>query len=113
MEIIYIYPNGRNGCSAVFTELISARPLPDWATRQHGRSFTEGYHSVDPRICAEFIPSGVLETEMQHKGLLIRLYHGLYFSDEKQKDTSKDQLASVIVYQDGKRVFVARGYRFW
>lgn len=96
----------------LFTALAHGGALPDWATRLHGRGYTEGYHSVDPRICAEFIPSGALETEIQHKGLLVRFYHGLYFSDEENPDTSKDQLASVIIYQDGNRVFVARGYRF-
>lgn len=89
-----------------------AKPVPDWVTTRYGRVLPQGFYSVEEKDCLRFVPSGKLDSTVQHGSLTIRIYHGLYYSSQENPDTSKDQQASVEVLNGDRRIFVARGYMF-
>lgn len=84
----------------------------DWVTERFGRPRQELNWSVDPRVIKEFMPSGVGDQIVRCGDYTVLSNHGLYFSYEEDPDSSKDMLASVIIFKGDQRVFVARGYKF-
>jgi len=67
---------------------------------------------MDRESVDRFLPSGV-GCEIHRTGQYTILHnHGLYWSDEKNPDTSHDMHASVIVFRENRRVFVGRGYKY-
>ncbi len=84
-----------------------------WAKMRFGRLTPHpGYWTTDPQLIEEFVPSGIGYQVYQLSDYSVLHNHGLYWSNEEHQDTSYDMHASVIVFKNEQRVFVARGYRY-
>jgi len=85
----------------------------DWAKQRFGRPHPAKFKfSLDPEVVKDFMPSGVGVSIVRCGDFTVLKNHGLYFSNEGNPDTSRDMLASIIVFKGNERVFVARGYKF-
>lgn len=84
-----------------------------WLSERFGRlSPHPGYWIMDVRAVEQFQPSGVGLQVYTVGEYAILHNHGLYWSNEENRDSSKDMHASVIIFHNGQRVFVARGYNY-
>ena len=69
--------------------------------------------SNDQDKIKEFVPSDTPKSEYLIEEWKIVLNSGVFYSDETNPDTSKDQLSSVMIYKNDIIVFVAKGYKFF
>ena len=85
----------------------------DWPRERFGRPHPAKLNlSLDAKVVREFLPSGVGTSVVRCGDYTVLKNHGLYFSNEDDPDTSRDMLASIIVFKGDHRVCVARGYKF-
>ena len=86
----------------------------DWLQATNGRDvFARGYATADPQQVEKFIATGHLAMTITLNGYAVVWRSGLYYSDETNRDDSKDMPASAeVISADGRRLFAAKGYKF-
>lgn len=103
----------RESDSALKPASASTEAKAPWVTECFGRPAPNVLHwSVDPEVTKAFSPSGVGDQIIRCGDFTVLSNHGLYWSCEESRDTSKDMQASVMIFKGEQRVFVARGYKF-
>lgn len=97
-------------CSSVShsSELLSQKT---WLFTKNGRS-SSLFSSFKKEEIKQFVASGRDPTEKTIGDYRITIYHPVYYSDQKNPDTSKDKPASVIVSYKEETQFVGKGYKF-
>ena len=88
----------------------------NWLSSKTGRTKTL-FATKDPEKLKQFVASGLFQGEKIFGDWKIILHSAVYFSNEENPDTSKDQPASAIVYsltetKNWKPHFAGKGYQF-
>ena len=88
----------------------------NWLTAKKGRTVYL-FGTGDEEKIKKFIPSGLSPQRTIIAGWEIVLYPPVFYSNEENPDTSKDQSSSALIYNkvSGKKqpVFVGKGYKFF
>ena len=88
----------------------------NWLSSKTGRTNIL-FATKDPEKLKQFVPSGLFQGEQIIGNWKVILHSPVYFSNEENPDTSKDQPASAIVYSLTKTKnwiprFAGKGYKF-
>ncbi|MRI32772.1 hypothetical protein EOPP23_07220 [Endozoicomonas sp. OPT23] len=82
-----------------------------WLSMKNGR-LNQLYYTSDPDQLNSFKPTGKLDYELIKGNLSVKVFHGVYYSDQENPSTANDLPASMEITIDSKKVFSARGYKF-